>query len=77
MSKDEYDKICPNGSRLGILYGNPKIHKPVVANLPKFRPIFSAINTSGYNLAKFMIPRLEPLTHNEFSIKDFFSFLKI
>ena len=49
ISKDEYDKICPKGSRPGILYGNPKIHKPVVDNLPKFRPILSAINTPEYN----------------------------
>ena len=35
ISKDEYDKICPKGSRPGILYGNPKIHKPVVNNLLK------------------------------------------
>ena len=76
ISKDEYDKICPKGSRPGILYGNPKIHKPVVDNLPKFRPILSAINTAGYNLAKFLIPILEPLTHNEFTIKDSFSFAK-
>ena len=76
ISKDEYDKICPKGSRPGILYGNPKIHKPVVDNLPKFRPILSAINTPGYNLAKFLIHKLEPLTHNEFTIKDSFSFAK-
>ena len=36
ISKDEYDKICPKRSRLGILYGNPKTHKPVVDNLRKF-----------------------------------------
>ena len=76
ISKDEYDKICPKGSRPGILYGNPKIHKPVIDNSPKFRPILSAINTPGYNLAKFLIPILEPLTHNEFTIKDSFSFAK-
>ena len=33
VSKDEYDKICPEGSRPGILYDNPKIHKTVVNNL--------------------------------------------
>ena len=64
ISKDEYDKICPKGSRPVILYGNPKIHQPVVDNLPKFRPILSAINTPGYNLAKFLIPILEPLIMN-------------
>ena len=50
-SKDGYDKVCPKGSRPGILYGNPKIHKLVVNNLSKFRPVLSAINTYGYNLA--------------------------
>ena len=55
ISKDELLKICPVGSRPGILYGNPKVHKPVVDNMPKFRPILSAINTPGYNLAKFFI----------------------
>ena len=28
--------------------------KPVVVNLPKFRPILSAINIPGYNVAKFL-----------------------
>ena len=76
ISKDEYDKSCPKGSRPRILYGNPKIHKPVVDNLPKFRPITSAINTPAYNLGTFLITILEPLTHNEFTIKDSFSFAK-
>ena len=43
----------------------------------KFRPILSPINTPGYNLARFLIPILEPLTHNEFTIKDSFSFAKV
>ena len=76
ISNDEYDKICPKGSRPGILYGNPKIHKPTVNNLSKFQPILSAINTRGYNLGKFLIPILEPLIHNEFTTKDSFSFDK-
>ena len=44
--------------------------------MSKFRPILSAFNTPGYNLAKFLIPILEPLTHNEFTAKDLFSFAK-
>ena len=44
--------------------------------MPKFRPILPAINTPGYNLAKFLIPILEPLTHNEFTTKDSNSFAK-
>ena len=44
--------------------------------MPKFRPILSAINTTGYDIAKFLIPILEPLTHNGFTIKDSFNFAK-
>ena len=76
ISRGEYDKICPNCSRPGILYGIAKIHKPAVDNLSKFRPILSVINTPGYDLSKFLIPILEPLTYNEFTIKDSFSFAK-
>ena len=68
ISRDEYDKICPKGSRPGILYGTPKIHKPVVNNLLKFRPILSTVNTPRYNIAKFLMPILELLIHNEFTI---------
>ena len=45
--------FCPKDSRPGILYGKPKIHKPVANNLPKFRPILFAINKPGYNITKF------------------------
>ena len=62
ISKDEYDKICPKGSRPEVLLWQSKIHKPVANNLPKFRLILSAINTPAYNLATFLIPMLEPLT---------------
>ena len=44
--------------------------------MPKFQPILSAINTLGYNSAKFLIPILQPLIHNEFTIEDSFSFAK-
>ena len=44
--------------------------------MPKFRPILSVINTPEYNIAKFLIPILERLTHNDFTTKDSFSFAK-
>ena len=64
ISKDEFNNICPVVSRPVIIYHNSKVHKPVVDNMPKFRPILFAINTPGYNLATFVIPILEPVTHN-------------
>ena len=44
--------------------------------MPRFRPILPIVNTPGWNLAKFLIPILEPLTHNKCTIKDSFSFAK-
>ena len=44
--------------------------------MSKFWPILSAINSPGYNLAKFLVPILEPFTQNEFTVKDSFSFAK-
>ena len=35
--------------------------------MPNLGLILSTIYTPGYNLAKFLIPILEPLTHSEFS----------
>ena len=41
---------------------------------PPFRPILSAIGTVSYNLAKFLVPILEPITTNEYVCRDSFSF---
>ena len=76
ISKGYLFKICHVGSRPGILYDNPKVHKPFVHNMPKFRPILSSIKNPKYNLPKLLMPILEALTHNEFTVKDSFSFPK-
>ena len=44
--------------------------------MPIFRPIPSAINTPGSIFPTFLIPSLEPLTHNEFTAKNSLSFAK-
>ena len=36
ISEKEFDSISPVGTTPGILYGNPKVHKTVVNNTPKF-----------------------------------------
>ena len=61
-----------------MLYGLCKIHKTVTEEdlVPPFRPILSAIETPTYNLAKFFVPILKPLTENKYSVKDSFSFCK-
>ena len=40
------------------------------------RPILSVIGTTSYKLPKFCDQLLKPLTNNEYTIKDYFSFAK-
>ena len=72
----QYMSIAPTGTRPGMLYGLPKIHKALVNNLPKFRPIISMIATPTYKLSKFLVPIIEPITTNEYTVKDSFAFAK-
>ena len=74
ISMEQYKDLSPSGSRPGIMYGLAKVHKIVTDGLPSFRPILSAIGTPTYKLAKFLVPILEPLTTNEYTIKDSFTF---
>ena len=65
-----FHTILPCGSTPGVLYGLPKIHKP---GCP-FRPIVSSVNTHNYNLASYLVRILQPISTNQFTIKDSFSF---
>ena len=76
LSVDQYKKIKAVGSRPGFLYGLCKVHKAIVDTCPPFRPILSAIGTPTYKIAKFLVPVLNCLTVNEFTIKDSFAFAK-
>ena len=75
-SEDEFKCICPIGTHSGILYGLPKVNKIVIDNIPKFWPILSAIGTPVYKLAKCLVLILSPLTVNDYTVKDSFSFAK-
>ena len=74
FTESEFLKICPTASKPGILYGQAKVHKPFEDNCPSFRPILSAIATPTYDLPKFLVPILKPLSENEYTVHDSFSF---
>ena len=74
ISIEQYKDLSPSGARPGIMSGLAKDHKIVTDGLPSFRPILSVIGTPTYKLAKFLVPMLEPLTTNEYTIKDYFIF---
>ena len=69
-----YKSLKPRGSSFGILYGLCKVHKQLVDKCPPFRPIMSAIKTPTYKLAKILVPFLEPITTNMYTMKDSFQF---
>ena len=72
IDKSTYDNLRISSSRPGVLFGLPKVHKQGVP----LRPILSSIGTSGYSIAKFLVPYLDPLTTNEFTVKDSFHFAR-
>ena len=59
------------GSRPGIVYGSPKVHKPGTP----LRPILSTIGTYDYNLSKFLVKLLHQSVDMTFVIRDTFSFV--
>jgi hypothetical protein len=73
LSDSIYDSLYSSGSSFGLLYGSPKVHKP--APIP-LRPILAAYNLPNFNIAKYLVPLLSPLTTNQFSVKNSFEFSK-
>ena len=74
LSDEDYKKLSPCGASPSVLYGLSKVHKTVINNKPKQRPILSAINTPTYNLAKHFVKILAPYTKNNLTAKDSFTF---
>ena len=68
--------VKPVGTRPGVMYGNCKVHNQQVDDCCPFRPILSALQTSTYNLAKFLVPKLNTLTKNDYQLKIHFKLLK-
>ena len=61
----------PKSASIARAHGLPKTHKQY-HSIPKFRPIIDTTNTTHYGVGKFLTRLLQPLTHNEFTIKDSF-----
>ena len=74
MSKEMRKSIKPVGTTPGTMYGLCKVHKQEVDGCLPFRQILSVLQTPTYNLAKFLVPILDPLTKNEYTVKDSFHF---
>jgi len=71
ITKRIYETITPCGSRAGVLYGLPKIHKEGAP----IRPIISAVKTYNYGLAKYLVKILSPFLDNTYILTDSFDFI--
>ena len=76
ITKFQFDRLKPIGSRPGVLYGLAKIHKELKDGFPPLRPILSAIGTAPYMIAKFLVPLMAGITCNEHTIRNSFEFGK-
>ena len=56
------------------MYGACKVYKTSVENCLLFLPVFLALGTPIYKLAKFLEPILKSLTTNKFTVKNYFHF---
>ena len=64
-------EMRPKSARLGRAHGLPKIHKDYT-NIFSFRPIVNTTCTVYYGVGKYLSNLLNPLTLNEYSLKDSF-----
>ena len=72
LDPETLERIRPCGSRAGVMYGLPMVHKD---NEP-IRPIISAIGTYSYRLAKYLDEILKPLaSNNNRMLHDTFDFV--
>ena len=71
ISEEVYKRIRPKNARLARAHGVPKIHK-YFAHLPKFRAIIDTAGSIHYHVRQYLSEIFQPLTTNDYNIKDFF-----
>ena len=61
----------PKTASFGQAHGMPKTHKAFI-DLPAFLPIVDTTSTPHYNVGKFLSSLLNPLTINDYNLRDSF-----
>ena len=76
ITKDENKQTRPKFAQIGRAHGLPKIDKHFF-KVPSFRPIVDTTNTPHYGVGKFLTNLLNPLTQNEYTVRDSFEAVNI
>ena len=69
-----YKKLYPTGSRPGLFYGKPKVHKLQQQQQQQrlkelmMRPVISNIGMATYEIAKYLNKSLTPLNKSDYNI---------
>ena len=71
IDEQEYKVMYPKNAKVGRAHGSAKIHKRF-ERIPPLRPIIDTIGSTHYGIGKFISQLLNPLTKNEYSLKDSF-----
>ena len=66
----------PKFAQIGRAHGLPKMHKDH-RDIPTFRPIVETASIPHYGIAKFLSSLLNPLTINNYSVKNLFEAAKL
>ena len=63
--------MYPKSAKIGRPHGSAKVHKEF-ERIPPLRPIVDTIGSTHYGVGKFVTSLLNPLTQNEYHLKDSF-----
>ena len=72
ITESEKKAMRPKFAQIAQAHGLPKTHK-LFEHLPKFRPIIDTTNTPYYGISKFLSNLLNPLTENQYVVKEYFT----
>ena len=75
ITQNLYNDLHVSGSGPGILYGLPKVHKPNFSLDKLYRPIFAAYKCASYSISKFLVPILQPISENQYTVKNSLDFI--
>ena len=71
IDDSDFKAMRPKNAKPARAHGLPKIHK-TYDRLPKFRPIIDTTGTTHYSVGKYLTNLLNPLTTNNYTLKDSF-----